>query len=315
MNVSAPESASLANLTKPQLLEVADKFDMDVNPRWGQPRLLAAVEAGLPADVTISKTDPLALHGSKVAVVRFSEGHINEAPFGEEDWELWGINRLHTVADAKEQKFDRWFNLHDLQKFHGEDKEHLDFLKGFAGPVYLRPQDVAKFDIPNAVPFPADEMVKRFGGYFNNTISWLLAYAISLDPAELGVYGVDMAQDTLMNAEYSQQRPSCEYFLGVASGLGITIHMPKGSDLLKSTHLYGFEDADPFTEKATTRLQEVGQRKEQAKLHLAQLQGQIGEVTAAINQLDGAMQDTQYYLRNWVPQQPGDIISQNGKVE
>ena len=316
MTVTTAESGptDLSTLTKPQLKEVADKFGIPISMSWDKPTLIRSVEEGLPAEVKVSP-NPLALKTKNVAVVGFSEGHIKEAPFGDNDWELWGINRLHTVDDAKEQTFDRWFNLHDLEKFHGEDKEHLDFLVGFQGPVYLRPQDVGKYPIPNAVPFPWEEMVARFGRYFNNTISWLLAYGIVLEPKQMGIYGVDMAQDAILNAEYSQQRPSCEFFIGVASGMGIPVHLPSGSDLLKSTHLYGFEDADPLTEKLMSRMAEVGQRKEQAKAHLATLQAQTLEVTAAINQLDGAMQDQQYLIRNWVPQPPGDRISPNGKAE
>lgn len=261
------------------------------------------------------KTYLLPTPKKKLAIIGFAEGHINEAPFGQDEWELWGINRLHILESAKDKTFNRWFNLHDLTKFHGKDQEHLEFLMQFDGPVYLRAQDIDKFPIPNAVPFPADELVKRFGGYFNNTISWLLAYAITLEPTELGLFGVDMAQDQILQAEYQQQRPSCEFFLGLASGLGITISLPKGSDLLKATHLYGFEDADVFTEKLQARLQEVGGRKEQAKQQLAQLQNQVLQVTAAINQLDGAMQDNQYWLRNWVPQPPGEPVSPNGEVD
>ncbi len=251
----------------------------------------------------------------KLAIVGFAEGHINEAPFGQDEWELWGINRLHILESAKDKTFNRWFNLHDLEKFHGKDQEHIEFLIQFDGPVYLRAQDIDKFPIPNAVPFPADELVKRFGGYFNNTISWLLAYAITLEPTELGLFGVDMAQDQILQAEYSSQRPSCEFFLGLASGMGITIHLPKGSDLLKATHLYGFEDADVFTEKLQARLQEVGKRKQQAKLQMAQLENQVLDVRDAINQLDGAMQDNQYWIHNWVPQPPGDPVSPNGEVD
>ncbi len=255
----------------------------------------------------------LPLRKPNVAVVGFAEGHLGEAPFGNPAWELWGINRLHTNQTAAEHSWDRWFNIHDLEKFHGNDPEHLEFLKQFPGPVYLRAQDVGKFEIPNAVPFPADRLVKEFGGYFNNTISWLMALAISLEPKELGVFGVDMAQDDLLQAEYSRQRPSCEFFLGVASGRGITVQLPKGSDLLKATHLYGFEDPDVFTQKSLNRLQELGQRKEKVKADLAQADAQRGNMVAAINQLDGAMQDVQYFLHNWVPQYEGEPFSPNGK--
>jgi hypothetical protein len=302
---SAP--VDLSDLTKPQLIQLAAQTGLTIPVSLSKPKIIERMMA----HQLQATTRP------KIGVVGFAEGHLTEAPFGDDTWELWGINRLHTLQVAQDKKFHAWFNLHDLNKFHGKDVEHLEFLQQFDGPVYLRSDDIGKFDIPNQTPFPADEMVERFGRYFNNTISWLLAFAITRNPVELGVYGVDMAQDMLMNAEYSQQRPSCEYFLGIASGLGIGVTLPSGSDLLKSTHLYGFEDADPFTEKAMSRLQEVGQRKEQAKGQLAQVEGQRQELVNAINQLDGAMQDTQYWLRNWVPQPLGDIVgeSTDGKVE
>ncbi len=260
---------------------------------------------------------PAPLTRPNVSIVGFAEGHLMQAPFDDDSYEMWGINRLHTNKETEDKKFHRWFNLHDLEKFHGEDKEHLAFLKEFDGPVYLRQQDLGKFDIPNAVPFPADELVNNFGGYFNNTISWLIAFAIALEPKELGLFGVDMAQDALLNAEYASQRPSCEYFLGLASGRGITIHLPKGSDLLKSTHgLYGFDDPDVFTQKLMNRLEETGGRKEKLKAELAAIDNQRAQMIAAVNQLDGAMQDVQYWLRNWVPQPPGEayVESPNGKV-
>jgi hypothetical protein len=44
------------------------------------------------------------------------------------------------------------------------------------------------------------------------------------------------------NSEYASQRPSCEFFLGVAVGRGIQIYLPKTSDLLKVRWMYGYED-------------------------------------------------------------------------
>lgn len=240
---------------------------------------------------------------ARIAIVGFAESHLHEAPFGQPGWQFWGINRLHTVA--AEQPWTHWFNIHDLEKFHGQDQEHLAFLKQFPGPVYLRPQDLGKYDIPNQTPFPADELVKKYGRYFNNTISWLIAFAIEHNPSDIGVFGVDMAQDALLNAEYASQRPSCEYFLGIAMGLGISVHLPNASDLLKATHLYGFEDADQYTLKLVARLNELGNRKEKAKAELAGMDMNRGQLTNAINQLDGAMQDVQFWLRNWRPMDLG----------
>lgn len=53
------------------------------------------------------------------------------------------------------------------------------------------------------------------------------------------------------NSEYEAQRPSCEFWLGVAQGLGIHVHIPPAADLLKTRFLYGFEEKqqDVFREK------------------------------------------------------------------
>lgn len=242
-----------------------------------------------------------------IAIVGFAT-HFQLAPYDDPEWEIWGLNQLHTVAG--DRRFDKWFNLHDLEKFHGSDLEHLQFLENFRGPVYLRPQDIGKLTTPNQAPFPYTELVDEFGSYFTNTVSWLIAYAITLKPDKIGVWGVDMAQDSILHAEYSRQRPSCEYFLGVAKGMGIEVVLPDVTDLLQSSHLYGFENDSPFVRKLTARLQELAGRKEEAKGKVAQMEGQIAALESdklalnyAINQLDGAMQDIQYWLKNWVPQQ------------
>lgn len=251
-------------------------------------------------------TDTSGHTAPKVGIVGFAQGHLAEAPFGVEGWEVWGINRLHTMHPGP---YHRYFNLHDLERFHGEDHEHLKFLKEFPGPVYLRPQDIGKYDIPNQVPFPVDALVKKYQrfAYFNNTISWLLAFALeNPDLTDLAVTGVDMAQDSVINAEFSSQKPSCEFFLGIALGRGVTLHIPAGSDLLNATHLYGFEDSDPVYMKYQNRLQELGERKNQLKQQMANGEAQIQAMRDGVNQLDGAMQDVQFWLRNWLPLNPGE---------
>lgn len=66
---------------------------------------------------------------------------------------------------------------------------------------------------------------------------------------EREVVGITTGTGTLIvegfashNSEYGQQRPSCEYFLGVAVGRGCRVYLPKTSDLLKVRWMYGYED-------------------------------------------------------------------------
>ena len=247
----------------------------------------------------------------RVAIVGFAGGHAHLAPFDNPDIECWGINRLWKILPDK--KFDRWFELHNLREFYENDPEHRAFLKQFEGPVYVRSQDyhlALEWGIETAQPYPDAVILDRFFPYFNNTVSWLIALAILMNDFDrhedgdgyewMGLYGIDMAQDHVLQAEYSQQRPSCEYFIGLATGRGIEIYIPHGADLLKATHLYGYQDAGPVLEKMGSRFIELGQNKEQIRGQILQAEAQIAAMNGQLSQMDGAMQELGYWRKNWL---------------
>ncbi len=241
----------------------------------------------------------------RVAIVGFANGHHYQAPFGDSEVETWGLNRLW--VELPDRRWDRWFELHDLNQFYANDQDHRNFLKAFPGPVYVREQDyplALEWGIETAQPFPHRQLLQWFRPYFNNSISWLVALAITMDFNWMGLYGVDMAQDTMLQAEYSMQRPSCEYFLGIAEGRGTEIVIPGGADLLKATHLYGYEDSGPVLEKMTSRWQELGQHKERVRGQLRQMTSEFEAQKLALegqlSNLDGAMQEVTYWRRNWL---------------
>ena len=243
----------------------------------------------------------------KVAIVGFAHTRV-DTPFDDPEFESWGINRLHGTMPDK--RWDRYFQIHDIEKAHGDDEEHLKWLRSQKVPVYLRPDDLGKFAIPAEVPFPKDLLVQLFGQYFTNTISWLLGLAIFMEFKTISVFGVDMAVDTILDSEYAYQRPSCEFFLGIAAGQGIELNIPAGSDLLKATHLYGFETGGILREKYESRMAELTARTQEIQQQVAVLDQQRGQMIASINQVEGAKQDVQYWLRNWAQStvaEPPDI--------
>lgn len=247
---------------------------------------------------------------NRVSIVGFADGHRDQAPWADDDMEYWGINRLHAVL--KDKPWTRWFELHSLEDFYKEDAEHQAWLKQANLPVYVRPQDLEQANEWQwaAAPYPIERIVSGFEpSYFTNTISWLLALAIAMGFEEIQLYGVDMAQDSLLQAEYSQQRPSCEWLIGIAQGRGIRVVLPPGSDLLKTSHLYGF-DTDEYQKKLMARLSELGNRKEQMRGEMNEAQQKAGWFQARISELDGAMQEVQYNLRNLVT----PTIPANGEV-
>lgn len=199
------------------------------------------------------------------------------------------MNALHKLAVDK--PFDRWYQLHDIDEHHKDDRdEHIGWLRGSKLPIVMWPEHIEKYgdEIPNAVPYPKTEVLAMFGKYFTNTVSWMIAHALYEGRKNVGVFGVDMAQDS----EYGHQRPSCEYFVGWARGMGVNVHIPDTSDLLKAPFLYGVESGGMLRTKMVNRQKELTERK-------ANLEGQANQVQAALHQVLGALEDTQYWLRAW----------------
>lgn len=246
-----------------------------------------------------------ALKRTKVAIVGFSS-HWNQAPFDDNEFEIWSLNeaydlRLGNGSNPWEkplaEKRVRWFEIHSreeeyegnpFQHSRNNSTEHAGKLAALGCPVYMQKH---WDDIPNSVEYPHfDQTIKKFRGYFTNSISWMLAIAVMEGFKEIQVYGVDMAQGT----EYAAQRPSCEYFLGYIDALGIRLYMPPESDLLKTAYLYGFEQAkaERFLAKLKARKQELQGRHD----YLAQQKAQI---EAAMNQIRGAVENSNYLETAW----------------
>jgi hypothetical protein len=98
------------------------------------------------------------------------------------------------------------------------------------------------------------------------------------------------------NTEYGTQRPSCEYYIGMARGMGIKVTIPPESDLLKAVYLYGYQDVEEaaFRAKLNARKGELGQKAQE-------LEVQIQNLTAGLHQYRGAMQDVEHILKIWSP--------------
>lgn len=96
------------------------------------------------------------------------------------------------------------------------------------------------------------------------------------------------------NSEYGPQRPSCEFFLGIAAGLGRRITIPDKADLLKTKFLYGFEEREQvaWEAKMIGMLESMEKRKQKA---LAQMQSAQKQVEQYI----GAQEATKEIQRIW----------------
>ena len=220
----------------------------------------------------------------KVAILGLAS-HYKDAPFYEDDVEIWILNDMYDLVP----RYDRLFELHDInfvKKYFTRTTNtfHIDNLQNIDKPIYM--QD--KHDtIKTSEKYPLEEMKALYGDYFTNSVSYMLALAIHEGFEEIRLYGVDMS----VNEEYGEQRPSCEYFIGLAKGMGISVYISPKSDLLKANYLYGYESAkvDNFTSKCNKRMEFLTKQKNQTER-------QIKELTALLNRTEGAIENLKYTM-------------------
>ena len=220
----------------------------------------------------------------KVAILGLAS-HYKDAPFYDDDTEIWILNDMYDLVP----RYDRLFELHDInfvKKYFTRTTNtfHYDNLINIDKTVYMQDRQE---EIKNSIKYPLEEMKALYGEYFTNSVSYMLALAIEEGFDEIQLYGVDMA----VNSEYKEQRPSCEYFIGIAKGKGINVVISLKSDLLKSNYLYGYEQAkvDNFIGKCNKRLEFLNKQKEQT-------QKQIQDLTMLLNRTEGAIENLKYTM-------------------
>jgi len=233
----------------------------------------------------------------KVAIVGFAPSW-KETPWDDQSYEIWCLNEFYKVGNQiKNFRADRWFEIHDRNSKSKSNPEHQKFLKECPCPVYMwKKYD----DIPNSVKFPKDEIINFFeekgckgARYFTNSISWFIAFAIYEGFKTIAVYGVDMATDS----EWGWQRPSCEYWIGLAEGMGIEVIIPPSSDLLKCTQLYGFESNNRNRAWMKAQIGELNKRmkhfaQQEQQARQAEFQAQMAQA-----EIRGAKQAYQEILK------------------
>ena len=160
------------------------------------------------------------------------------APWHDSTWELWAH---HSCRNQCLREPDAFFDLHPpvlwrdpKKKFW--DPRYLTWLGLNRTPIYM--QEAYK-DAPAAIRYPFESVITEFPrGYFTNTVSWMMALALTEGMTHVGLFGCNYDA----SSEYGPQRGCCEYWLGLAEGRGVHIHLPPGCDLLnRPSLLYGYE--------------------------------------------------------------------------
>lgn len=119
-----------------------------------------------------------------------------KAPFADESWDIWSVNKRE--GESALPRCDLWFDLH-YQPFSND-------------------QDIFRKD------FPFKEVDEMLGGhYFNNSISYVIGYAILKGYKEIALYGMNF----LTEAEQKiKQYENVRELIFFAKGRGIKVTAP-----------------------------------------------------------------------------------------
>ena len=178
--------------------------------------------------IPIKKKKKVALLGT---VPHKMKAFVSRQDYNPEEFEIWAI--AHACLGEPIPRCDRIFEIHKWDEAikWGSQQAWAMFPNV---PVFIQE---ARADVPHSIAFPFDEIAKKFNLFpdrteanMSNSISWMIAMAIVEGYEEIHIYGVNMSHHT----EYGTQKPSCEYYMGLAKGMGITIYVPPESDLMKS---------------------------------------------------------------------------------
>jgi hypothetical protein len=240
---------------------------------------------------------PAAAAPLKIAMIGTAPSSRMLAPFNDPSWKIWACSPGNMNALPR---VDTWFELHSnllWPEHESYGKPYIEWLKQQKFPIYMQERWPTteghmvslQTIVPNAVPFPKDEMVAEFGDdFFTSSFTWMMALAIKMGATEIALYGIDMAS----RDEYIRQRPGFFFFRYLARQRGIKVSAPHESDIMQSPALYAYVDSTPFGRKIMARRQEVSGRINAATQ-------QIDQATHGRTYLQGAQEDLDYFESIW----------------
>ena len=199
------------------------------------------------------------------------------------DVEIWALNDCYTFLTH----WDRWFEIHGKDVWIADGKDHVEFLKSIQVPVYM----IQHYpEIPNSVRYPMEDITELFfpgakHAYLASSIDYMMALAIAEGVDEIKLYGVNMATST----EFLHQRPSCEFWMGIAMGRGIKVTLPEDSPMLQAP-LYG-PSKRQFIDRQVieTRLGRVHFQKAQVEAQLNAVHGAEQALSLVLSLFEDAL--------------------------
>ena len=195
----------------------------------------------------------------KVAIVGYGPSR-SQCPFGDESFEIWGMNEIYQVVPRLDILFELHDRRHVVESFR--NTRHWEWLSTSPIPVYM----VKKWEeIQSSIAYPWAEIIAEYGTFLTCQVSEMLALAMLMEYKEVHLYGIDLSSSKGFGKEYSKQKESIAHFVGIAIGKGIKVYIPRESTLLKTALIYGLQGSDEYRAalaRLWSRNEEAAKKKE-----------------------------------------------------
>jgi len=234
----------------------------------------------------------------KIGLVGSHTSSLKTCPWKDPSWELWG----HASSRSWYRRdMDCYFEIHKKARWHHVRKKgtkYISWLGKNTTPIYMHERYP---EAPASIRYPKERVFEEFSSlphkYFANTMAWMAALAIIEGATTVGLWGINYSSES----EYSVQRGSAEFWLGVLAGKGINLVLPEACSLLREPALlYGYESHDDngvlvdeyrpkkFTpQEGPKRILRPGEKPPQLEIP-SSLQREIDEEEAALPRPDWA---------------------------
>jgi len=199
----------------------------------------------------------------KVAIIGGAPRTRDNAPFDDEDWEIWVLANL---SHQHTKRITRMFQIHDeLSDDHLKELEEQ--VMGYI-PMTVGKDFPFKADHIDIFPFDeANSLMEE--GHLTSSISYMMVYAILKGATHISIYGVDMDVD---DTEYFKQRPGLYAWVGYARGKGIIVDAPGSSLLQESQYPISINISPPFTKLEFEKMRDLhDQKMKEAQAKIEQL--------------------------------------------
>jgi hypothetical protein len=159
----------------------------------------------------------------KIAIVGSEPNTWTKVPELGPEWEIWRFSRRNF---SKPPKPHRWFELHHPRNYPRYEESCHGYTK------FLEESHAITFK-----SFPFQRLMDEFGPYFftGGQAPWIMAYAITLNPQTIGLWGINPRGD------YKPQLSEIQHFASLAMSRGIEVIAPEDDVLKMRGKLYALE--------------------------------------------------------------------------